>query len=53
MEILDVTYDDLSESGNLSKKHSLLPNDALSVAIMKRNNVKIIARNDENFKRSR
>ncbi|PKP58235.1 MAG: hypothetical protein CVT88_07680 [Candidatus Altiarchaeales archaeon HGW-Altiarchaeales-1] len=52
MEILDVTYDDLSESGNLSKKYSLLPNDALSVAVMKRNNIWIIASNDSDFERA-
>ncbi len=52
MEILDVTYDDLSESGNLSKKYSLLPNDALSVAVMKRNNIGIIASNDSDFERA-
>ena len=52
MEILDVTYDDLSESGNLSKKYSLLPNDALSVAVMKRNNIGIIASNDGDFERA-
>lgn len=49
VEILEVKPDDLIESMNLSKKYSLLPSDSLSVAVMKRKNIDIIATTDSDF----
>jgi len=51
VKILGVKPDDLIESMRLSKKCSLLASDALSVAVMNRNNIGIIATNDSDFKR--
>lgn len=51
VEILDVKSDDPIESGKLSKRYSLLPSDSLSVAVMKRNDIEVIATNDTDFEK--
>ncbi|ODS41127.1 hypothetical protein BEH94_05970 [Candidatus Altiarchaeales archaeon WOR_SM1_SCG] len=51
VKILDVKSDDLIESGKLSKRYSLLPSDSLIVAVMKRNNIGVIATTDSDFER--
>jgi len=51
LELIGVCPEDFRESVNLAKEFSLLPHDALHLAVMKKEGVKKIATSDPDFRR--
>lgn len=51
LQVLDVLAADFAQAATLMEQHHLLSNDALHIAVMRRNGLDMLASNDSDFQR--